>query len=1344
MTRQLEGFSTDAFEQFVRALTLCVFGPGVTAFGNGKDGGREATFRGSVPYPFPPTEQWSGYGVIQAKCKEKTETTEKDQAWALKQLSEELKLFKAKRATKPEYYVFVTNIELSSATDGGRDQADDLIKSYYDSLPLKGHAVWDANQIITFLDRYNELRRRFKAYLTPGDVLDVLLAEYEERRTDISRTLTTFLEREVKAEEFARLEQTGNRADDQLRLAQLFFDLPASEEPALERPYEEIDDNGRLPDGILYELLREGSQQLDPKTVYDHNATPDNNTSQLASRFVLLGGPGSGKSTIGQFMAQIHRSALLTRRERHLVAPDTVRIATEIQRLCDEQNLPWPSTPRYPFRIELNRFAKQLASQESDHVETLSAYLLKGIDRNNVLQHKDLIKWFGTCPILLILDGLDEVPATSNREAVLAAIDDLLSEARQVNSDTFVVATTRLQGYRGELSSGPVALRYILPLSTPRALRYIETYANVKFARHDPNKVKDIMSTIRESSRRELTAQLMTTPLQATFMATVVSAQGDPGEDRWELFDSYYRIIYDRERQKAVPPYDAVFSKHRAIIDRLHHDIGFMLQRQGETAANTASGFPIVMFEHLVNQYLTESGWEQGQKSTLVQLITDAARYRLLLLTSRIQGELSFDVRSLQEYMAAECLLTGETEVVKRRLAAVAFAPYWRNVLLFAVSKCYADTRLRHFQEYVRTICEDLNASSDNLLAATMAGSELAADIMQSGAAAQNMLHASHLLRVAMRLLGHPYISDEHGDISIYRRLVVVYRDALASVYKEELNLRIGHSVTTKTLGAWPLLIALIERGVVWANDLAARYWPAEVKDAVPILELLVAHVPHSTWFRAKLASHIWRIPPSKASNLLNTFDEQVGRPEKDIIDSIAILRKITIRSGFDGLRIPIKIDPALETITSLTISPVSGLSQPDLHSAWEFIASIRDFHPGWLPIILASGFATSANITSLEQTLHEFASKWDFADISSLRYLPWPLAACLQNVHTAAELESVAQRVAAGLLGNTPDWIEIESRWHSEGISLEQLTDLPEQLLEGDISHMVVASSWSLLHRELAEPFLDAICSAAERAKRSDVRQMLVWFLMIAASFNKGLADCIKPSRLRNLLDQNIKYDWSMSYVGFPNDPMNIEEWISFFEWLGRSKPDCLWYRDEELDADDSNGLAWLQVLEESLLARSATTGRDTKKNAQGLLRVLSQLVSLGQVVDRLPKQVLEIDDLTDIYTTMAVVLIRLAQNLQPGEEYELVDATMAVLQSEAKSTALKVITRTANAHAGRNPAVERFILALRTRLGESDYRGVPECDIILRRQVRSKPTTLQQSDTIKALALPLLPVND
>jgi hypothetical protein len=49
MTRyNLDGLGADTFEDMVVSLSLGVIGPGVTAFGAGPDGGREATYRGPI------------------------------------------------------------------------------------------------------------------------------------------------------------------------------------------------------------------------------------------------------------------------------------------------------------------------------------------------------------------------------------------------------------------------------------------------------------------------------------------------------------------------------------------------------------------------------------------------------------------------------------------------------------------------------------------------------------------------------------------------------------------------------------------------------------------------------------------------------------------------------------------------------------------------------------------------------------------------------------------------------------------------------------------------------------------------------------------------------------------------------------------------------------------------------------------------------------------------------------------------------------------------------------------------------------------------------------------------
>jgi hypothetical protein len=223
-------FSADSFEQFVQAMAIRIFGPGVKVFGSGPDGGREATFDGPVDYPST-SDEWNGYGVIQAKCKEKTEGTRKDQEWALELLRSELEEFvrsepgcqfnevpfdpKPKegpapkaRTRLPEYFIFATNVVLTSASGGGgKDRADEIFKEFQKKLPLKGYGVWDSVQLQSYITAYTDIRNRFTQFLTPSDLLAAVVQEFADREEDFENLLHVYLDRTIRNDQDSRLDQ---------------------------------------------------------------------------------------------------------------------------------------------------------------------------------------------------------------------------------------------------------------------------------------------------------------------------------------------------------------------------------------------------------------------------------------------------------------------------------------------------------------------------------------------------------------------------------------------------------------------------------------------------------------------------------------------------------------------------------------------------------------------------------------------------------------------------------------------------------------------------------------------------------------------------------------------------------------------------------------------------------------------------------------------------------------------------------------------------------------------------------------------------------------------------------
>ncbi|MEV4513792.1 hypothetical protein AB0K00_33135 [Dactylosporangium sp. NPDC049525] len=177
----------DGFEQLSQALALCVFGPGTKVFGDGPDGGREATFDGKVPYPSS-AEPWNGYGVVQTKYKARIGTATENATWFLQQVRAEMDAWtdptkrRVRDGRQPQYLVFITNVPLSSTPGtGGKDKVAALVREYLARLPLLDLAVWDADQCSRLLDLYPELRKAFAGLTTANEVMHELIRQLRER-----------------------------------------------------------------------------------------------------------------------------------------------------------------------------------------------------------------------------------------------------------------------------------------------------------------------------------------------------------------------------------------------------------------------------------------------------------------------------------------------------------------------------------------------------------------------------------------------------------------------------------------------------------------------------------------------------------------------------------------------------------------------------------------------------------------------------------------------------------------------------------------------------------------------------------------------------------------------------------------------------------------------------------------------------------------------------------------------------------------------------------------------------------------------------------------------------------
>ncbi len=356
-------------------------------------------------------------------------------------------------------------------------------------------------------------------------------------------------------------------------------------------------------------------------------------------------------------------------------------------------------------------------------------------------------------PWVLVLDGLDEVPVSARRAEVLDAIRALL--ASPVSGMLhLVVATTRPQGYAGEL--GDFHTWKLLGLSRARALTYAARLIEARYPGQDTRQ-QEIAERLAWAWKEPASRRLMRTPLQVTVLSALVAQVGRAPTDRWRLFSDYYRVMYQREVERPNLMQAELLRSLRKQIDEIHRVAGLWLQTRSEHAGETDALLSEQELTRLIDTVLERNGHDDAEeRRVLVQQLFESAVERLVFLVHAEEGKYGFEIRSLQELMAAEALLTGGDAEVTQRLRHIAALDAWRNVFLFAAGKCFADTW--HLAPMiVQEICPWLNdGHEDPAVRSPLTGSEIALDLIEDGAARNQPKLARSLVALALRLLELP------------------------------------------------------------------------------------------------------------------------------------------------------------------------------------------------------------------------------------------------------------------------------------------------------------------------------------------------------------------------------------------------------------------------------------------------------------------------------------------------------------------------------------------------------------------------------------------------------------
>ncbi|MBN8466541.1 hypothetical protein JYJ95_08455 [Corallococcus exiguus] len=1015
----LQNLEPRTFQQLIQSLAIREIGPGLTPYGDGADGARDALFQGTSTYPSP-AEPWAGTLLLQIKFRQKPSgNPQKEGDWIVAQAKKDIKkLGTSKKYILPDHYILATNIDLTPVPEVGTDaRARRELQELCKEKKIKNFDIWDGNKIKRLLDSHRDISITYGGYITSGDVLHAMRQKIASDQPNFEQTISEFLQHELLIDQYARLREAGSASERRTSLARVFVDLPTTSETQAE-PFEHPDTTEPFI-GFAQEVINAGTLRMDRQSVIARSNSEKevfSSPTPESGRIVLIGGPGQGKSTLGQFICQLYRTAILKDRNKATLSESACDTIKSITQQCTADGLTIPKARRFPIRIDLKHFADELAH---DKCNSAISYISQKIDASatSSISKSALQAWLKSYPWLVIFDGLDEVPASGNRTKVLDCINQFTTQCATLEADILIIATSRPQGYGEAFSDHLFCHRHLCPLETSQALKYAKRLTEACHP-DDPNLRAEILSRLEKAASEPTTIKLMQSPLQVTILAVLAELSGELPKDRWDLFNKYYTTIFNRETQRGLT-FSAVLREHRQAIDRIHRQTGLQLQIASEVAGNNDAVLPKSSFSSIARREIEESISDPITVEATVDRITEAALVRLVFLVSPRKEEIGFEIRSLQEFMAAEALMEGSDDQIISRLEAIAGIPYWRNVFLFAAGKC--SSLRRYLTSNIVTICQTLNDESDPAAALTRSGSRLALELMEDDTFRTQPKQHRALAEIALRLLDLP---PEH----IHIRLAAACspQKGLEQTYKTALSRFLSLKDHSQQLAAWHTASWIPTSTNPWIEPFLAQCWPTSISDQTRITSELDTEYT-SPWAASKSYENALHFPPADMPNRNSLIEPPRWAAAyyalaHDRVDA----KTIKTRLGTDQLNLPrISINP----LNSKHPKTWAQLLPPDAANAsWKLVQSNAR--------LVLQPTKEQATIELLR--ISDFFTKESYSRADAWRWaIAWPLTALIDFAATKDDLRTFARQIEAGQLPPPAHWLSMEAQWE-KGVDLD------------------------------------------------------------------------------------------------------------------------------------------------------------------------------------------------------------------------------------------------------------------------------------------------------------------
>ena len=770
-----ERLNPESFQELSQSLLLKAY-PGLQCFPVGQpDGGRDGIVRS-----FRTAGETPAFILFQVKFVRRELNPSEARKWLLKTLRHELPKVQRLVSEGAQEFVLVTNVRgTAHHKHGSIDELQALLEEH---IPIPAQAWW-RDDLDRRLDGASDLKFTYPGLLSGMDLLRLIVemspSEDRERRSNAIRAFLSHQfasDREVK---FKQAELENNVFD-------LFTDVPLipldlarasrKEQEQLLAVYRRAatSESGDVDPLELHHWLGVNPwRESNIGNIHLHNNIWIGAASLLLDRdfqevepFVIIeGAPGQGKSTIAQYICQIHRTRILG----HRLAASLAYVHRN-------------SALRLPLKAELRDFATWLSGgnpfgTRNDHnsrhtssksLEGFLSALIRDASGGAEFNVSDLHTTLRSVPSLIVLDGLDEVVEVSQRRRVAEAISSAIPRLKSLAKSLQVVVTSRPSPF---INSPVLPRRFFATysleaLTIPLITEYSKRWLQSKAA--DQQTTDDVRQILNNKLSEPHLHALARNPMQLAILLSLIHRKGASLPDkRTALYDDYIAMFFDRESEKVK-----MVKENRDLLIRIHRYLAWVLQSSVEVDSNTITRTAPSGVSHsgtiagddlrdLVLDFLKR----EGSDVTLVDELFTGMVERVVAIVSRVQGLYEFDVQTLREYFAARYLYEtaqySPTGAERRgtksdRWYALSRNYYWMNVVRFYAG-CYSEGELASLIDELASLRSDQlfrSRSHPQLLTAALLGDYVFSQKPRAVQAAVNLLVEPRALQLLLAGMG--------------------------------------------------------------------------------------------------------------------------------------------------------------------------------------------------------------------------------------------------------------------------------------------------------------------------------------------------------------------------------------------------------------------------------------------------------------------------------------------------------------------------------------------------------------------------------------------------------------